>query len=59
MNSTFSTKDFNTLFDFIKSLLKENYQVRISVDCENVYMVDYCSSYESESFELFDEENSL
>lgn len=57
MNDTFSTNDFDTLCSFIKSLLSEEYEVRIIVDCEGVYMVDYCKpNYSCKRFELFDEE---
>lgn len=57
MNNTFETSNFDNVVAFIRPLLDENYQIRINVDCDGVFMVDYCSPYCfcGESFELHHE----
>lgn len=54
MNNTFETSNFDNVIAFIKPLLDENYQVCIKVDCDGIFMIDYCSPYNfsGESFEL-------
>ena len=57
MNDTFGTENFDQLCQFIKPLLDTNHDVRICVDCEGVYMVDYVdSNFTGERFCVFDEE---
>lgn len=61
MNDEFETTNFDEVCQFIKPLLNNEYEVKVTQDCEGVYGVNYCCPrYISEHFVLYNgEDNTL